>query len=304
MPNIVKGLVVVGSILAIFLASMLFSKALTLSDYQRSLNSLANKIDASPINTEERAFHMFRHAQLTGNLQDYKQTDNLLEQLPTTLEKLYLQSKIALHTHNTQKAELLISELHQYADPRANILDIQLDIQKKQLQQAQEKVTAFETFSSNWEMLSLAAIIEYQFEHSDISEDLYNQAQELLSVKQTHTYAWLELQKGIIDLEDKKLIDALEHFNISNRLYSGHWLTEEHLAETYALLGKTDKALKLYESVIENSPAPQYLIALAELIKQEQPERYTTLTTQAKNTLETHMQLYPLAVAGHGPTLQ
>ena len=89
------------------------------------------------------------------------------------------------------------------------------------------------------------------------------------------------------------------HFESANKIYPGHWLIEEHLAETYGLLNQPQKAITLYEGVVKNSDNPMYFLALAKLLQEQQPERASQLKKLAEEKFNQRYKYYPLAASGH-----
>jgi tetratricopeptide (TPR) repeat protein len=71
------------------------------------------------------------------------------------------------------------------------------------------------------------------------ADELYQQAQQKLFIKQMCHFAWLELQRGIIDLEQQNNQQALEHYLRAEQAYSGYWLIHEHIAECLYVAGSS-----------------------------------------------------------------
>lgn len=251
--------------------------------------------------TEPRyAYLQVQQAQLTGNFSDFYLANQSLEAFPNDRELIFLRAKIALSMHDITQGKNLYDKLNTYPnDARTEDLAIDIALQQGQYQHAVEMLTQRLQRDAQWSDLARYAHLVHKFGDSATADQLYIAAQERLSVKQIKDYAWLELQRGIIDLENGKHPEALVHFELANHSYPGHWLIEEHLAETYALLNQSDKAITLYENVIQQSDNPMYFFALGNLLEATQPARANELFYSAEENFRQRYSRYPLAAAGH-----
>jgi tetratricopeptide (TPR) repeat protein len=246
------------------------------------------------------AFLQFQKAQLTGNFEDFYNANHLLKAFPNDRELLFLRAKIALNMHDITEGKSLYDKLSIYPnDSRTVDLAIDIALQLGQYSKAIEILTQRLQRDAQWSDLARYAYLLHKFGDSTAADAIYSKAQERLSIKQVKDYSWLELQRGIIDLENGNHTDALAHFELANRTYPGHWLIEEHLAETYALLGHPKTAIALYEKVIRQSDNPIYFFALGNLRKDEQPARADQLFHIAEEKFQQRYSRYPLAASGH-----
>ena len=97
------------------------------------------------------------------------------------------------------------------------------------------------------------------------ADDLYARAEDELTAKEMRSYAWLELQRGLLDIAQGRHDEALAHYHRADRAYSGDWLVAEHIAEAMAAQGHYQEAAKLYESLVARVPKPELRQALGEL---------------------------------------
>jgi tetratricopeptide (TPR) repeat protein len=79
------------------------------------------------------------------------------------------------------------------------------------------------------------------------------------------SYAWLELQRGVLALTHGRYIEARKHYQRAEDAYPGHWHTDEHFAELLAAEEKFDEAAVLFREVIARCPKPELQQALGEL---------------------------------------
>jgi tetratricopeptide (TPR) repeat protein len=78
-------------------------------------------------------------------------------------------------------------------------------------------------------------------------------------------YAWVELQRGVLNLKSRVYEKARAHYQVADLAYSGYWLADEHIAELLGAQGKFDEAVAAYEKVIARVPRPEFQQALGEL---------------------------------------
>lgn len=272
------------------------SRATFQGDLLRINNAMAQLNPTEP----KYAFLQVQKAQLTGNFEDFYHANQLLQAFPNDRELVFLRAKIALSMHDVAQGKVFYNELGSYPnDTRTEDLAIDIALQQGQYTNAVEILTHRLKRDAQWSDLARYAHLLHKFGDSDSADHIYAIAQERLSAKQIKDYAWLELQRGIIDLENGKPPEALVHFELANRSYPGHWLIEEHLAETHALLNQPHTAIALYEHVIRQSDNPMYFFALGNLLKNEQPTRANQLFHTAEEKFQQRYSRYPLAAAGH-----
>jgi tetratricopeptide (TPR) repeat protein len=97
------------------------------------------------------------------------------------------------------------------------------------------------------------------------ADRLYAQAEDDLSAKQMLSYAWLELQRGMLDFNRGHYADAWGHYRRAEASYPGHWHIAEHFAELMAAEGDFNGAESLLKDVIARTSKPELQQALGEL---------------------------------------
>ncbi|HET9379149.1 MAG TPA: hypothetical protein VFO40_29520, partial [Chthoniobacterales bacterium] len=79
------------------------------------------------------------------------------------------------------------------------------------------------------------------------------------------SYAWVELQRGLLDFGHGRYADTWAHYRRANQAYSGYWLVDEHIAELLGAEGKFGEAVSLYEKVVARVPKPELKQAIGEI---------------------------------------
>lgn len=125
------------------------------------------------------------------------------------------------------------------------------------------------------------------------AEGLLDAAEGDLVVQDPTTFAWLDLQRGLMDLERGRYDQALDHYRDADAHLDGYWLVEEHIAEVLVLQGHADQALPMYLAIVERTGNPEFMDALAEL----QPD--ADWPAKARAAYEEQLALYPESAAGH-----
>src|SRR5262249_35614804 len=91
------------------------------------------------------------------------------------------------------------------------------------------------------------------------------EAEDELTCKEMRAYAWVELQRGAMDLACGRYEEAHIHYQRAGKAYTGYWLVGQHRAGLLGATGKLDQAAVLYESVLARAAKPELRQTLGEL---------------------------------------
>src|SRR3546814_17686395 len=80
----------------------------------------------------------------------------------------------------------------------------------------------------------------------DLADRYFERAAAGTPFRTPQAAAYIELQRGILDLDRGHWDAALIRFRAAERLFPGHWLIEEPIAEGLALKGDLETAARLY----------------------------------------------------------
>ena len=83
-------------------------------------------------------------------------------------------------------------------------------------------------------VLARIAHIEGKMGDADKADQLYLQAEDEITAKEMRSFAWVELQRGLLDLARGRVDDAVAHYDCAERAYSGYWLTDEQMGDALA----------------------------------------------------------------------
>lgn len=153
---------------------------------------------------------------------------------------LLYRATVALALHRVDDAATALDRLGQAAGSRyARLLRADLALQRGHDAEAEGLYRALLAEERSWDHLARMADVERRAGHPRRADRLYAEAQHTLTVKEMRAWAWLELQRGILDLDDRRApAAALVHFRRADRADPGHPRIEEHLAEARALLAR------------------------------------------------------------------
>jgi tetratricopeptide (TPR) repeat protein len=152
-----------------------------------------------------------------------------------------------------------------------------LDFQEGRYQRARAAFEALIRENRTWDNLARLAHLEGKIGDADAAEQLYIEAEDELTAKEMRSFAWLEVQRGLLDLSRGRHEDAAAHYKRAGQAYSGNWFVDEHVAGLLAKQGQCDAAIALYENAIAAAPRPE--------VKQTLGELYETVGQPAKARL-------------------
>lgn len=259
---------------------------------------------------EVLAASWIQRARLTGSYDDYTVAQTILDDAvamaPVGSGPLLTRARlhITLHRLDAAEADLDLADAAavQPMGVPEQILSMRGDIawQRGELDRARELRTEAEATARS--VSGQAGLIADRWHRGEVqgADADWLALQESISTVQASMRSWVELQRGIIDLEYERLDEAGAHFAAADALFGGHWLNREHQAEVLTLQGQTAQAVAIYLEVIEQTDSPEFMDALAD-IREEQgdPAAADELRAQARARYDDQLSRFPEAAAGH-----
>jgi tetratricopeptide (TPR) repeat protein len=284
----------------------------TPSDYDRELAKIASDLAAPPkagSQPADRALRqaglLYRRASLTGDFAEFQAAERAIDEafavVGPTEDLVLLRAQFNFKLHRLKSAEADVRALAEQGESSGlQALVADLALQEGRYEEARRGYEkALEIHPASWDNLARLAYLQSKTGDYAGAERSYARAQEEISAKEMRSYAWVELQKGILDLERKRYPSALAHYRKADRAYSGYWLIEEHIAEVLDLTGKTNEAVALYEKIIRTTHNPEYMNALGRIRERSDPAAAQQLYAEADRQNEERFALYPEAAIGH-----
>jgi tetratricopeptide (TPR) repeat protein len=250
------------------------------TDFERELERIDTEIAEIaegaldlPLDTERATKFVHRlnaRAALTGDLAELARVQDAiaaaLPHLVNPADFYYLRAGVHFKLHQLAgvRADLEASSvLRRSAQGRA--LQADLDFQEGRYSAARSGYESIIRDDPTWDGLARLAHLEAKLGDVETARRLYADAEDELTAKELRQFAWLELQLGLLDVNAGRYAAARAHYERSATAYSGHWMSDEHLAELCAAEGKLDEAAELYLRVVARTSRPEFQQALGEL---------------------------------------
>jgi tetratricopeptide (TPR) repeat protein len=216
------------------------------------------------------AYRLFHRASLTGSMAQFEAVEAAI--LETIVEfgpkedLCLLKANLDFRFHrlaevrrDLQMCPLLAGRFE------GRVLLADLDFQEGRYESARSGFERLIEENRTWD--NLARLAHWKSKLGEIAEadQLYEEAEDDLTAKQMRSFAWLELQRGVLALTHGRYADAWMHYQRADEAYPCHWHTEEHFAELLAAEGRFEEAEALFQKVIARAPKPELQQALGEL---------------------------------------
>ena len=234
------------------------------------LEGSARKLPIDRVKITKLAYLQYQRASLTGNLAELTVADNALDYAIQHLGRdgdlYFLKANIHFKLHRLDDVEQDLAaspDLRQ--SPPGRGLKADLDFQQGRYDDARNEYESLIEEERSWDALARLAYFNFKMGAFGEANRLYDEAVDELTAKEMRHYAWVELQRGVVDLTRGDYEKAREHYQRAERAYSGHWMVDEHFAALLGAEGKSDEAAALYQSVITRVPRPDFQQALGEL---------------------------------------
>lgn len=279
------------------------------TDYAKEVAGLREKITRlSAASTKDDALkqvhYRYQLAALSADYEDFKAAeDSITEALRVhgpADDVLYFSAHLNFKLHRFEAARRIIASMPLAADsPSLRALLADLALQQGRYDEALRAYEELLAERKSWDTLARLAYYKLKTGHPETADALYRQAADLIPARDMRAYAWVELQRGLADLEYGRPVDALQHYRLADRAYSGYWLIEEHIAEALQLTGRTGEAIALYRAIIGRTRNPEFVAALAGILEAIDPDTANALHAEADALFRRQYALYPEAAAGH-----
>ncbi|EDM78735.1 hypothetical protein PPSIR1_12158 [Plesiocystis pacifica SIR-1] len=284
-----------------------------LADLDQQIEALEAEAEAKPNSymvLERLANAHARRGRLTGEVEDYTAAEAALAEAFARAGEgagpFLSQAGVDFSLHRFAAAEAALDQAEERIlidDPTwAAIHGLRGDLrlQGGDVEQALELISQAEaTYASPTTMSRLAQVRwrggDYASAEAGYLESLARYHGPDASVR-----AWAHLQLGILDLERDDDEAALADFMAANAELSGYYLVEEHIAEVWVRLGRTEEALGLYLDVIDRTQSPEFMDAVASLhLEHGDPADAQPWIEQAAAAYEAQLAAHPDLAVGH-----
>jgi tetratricopeptide (TPR) repeat protein len=250
------------------------------------------------------AFLKYRYASLTSDFADFAAAEGALDEairkVGPSEDLLLLKANFDFKLHRLGRTKEDLEKVPDLADsPQARALRADLDFQEGRYAESRRGYEEALRKKRTWDNQARLAYLESKTGDVAGAERLYAEAEDEITAKEMRSYAWVELQRGLLDLDRGRNEEALAHYRRADRAYSGYWLIEEHIAEVLDRLGRTAEAVKLYRGIVQRTGNPEFVSALAAIAGRKDPAEAGALYAEAERLFEAQSLLYPEAAIGH-----
>jgi len=244
------------------------------TDYQQELATIEEIADyqysGDPKALFKNAYYYFQKSSLTGSLRDMEKAgaafDQALAGLPMSADLYLLHAAFDLKLHRLEAAKIDLEKLaFMNEDPKVQVLKADIAAQEGDYKVAATHYRQIIEKNRLWDNLSRLAYLQAKHGDFDEADRLYREAEEEQSAKDMRSYAWVELQRGYLDLSRGRNQAAWDHYQQADQAYSGYWLTKEYMAEWFAAQRNYDAAAALYKQTIACTQRPELYHALGDL---------------------------------------
>jgi tetratricopeptide (TPR) repeat protein len=238
----------------------------------RDLSELEDSALDIPIDAAKAsmfAYRLYHRASLTGNLAEFEAVEtainSTIRQIGPWSDLCLLKANLDYKLHRLVDARRDLKLAPELADaPQARALKADLDLQEGRYEDARKGYESVIRDDRTWDNLARLAYLKAKMGDVEGAEQLYIEAEDEITAKEMRSYAWVELQRGLLDLTHAYYESAWAHYERANEAYSGYWLVDEHRAELLGAQGKFDEAVALYEEVVARVPRPDLQQALGD----------------------------------------
>jgi tetratricopeptide (TPR) repeat protein len=250
------------------------------TDFERELARLDEQLGelgpgalADPLDSERATLYVYRlykRASLTGNLRELEEAGSAVESLigrvPHPSDLYYLKANLDFKFHRLDGVRRALDASQPLREsPQGRTLAADLAFQEGRYAEARAGYESLVREQGGWDDIARLAHLESKLGDADRADCLYAEAEDELTAKEMRHYAWVELQRGVLDLKRGRAQEARAHYERAGRAYTGYWMVEEHTAELLGAAGEYDAAAGLYQRVLERAPRPEFMQALGEL---------------------------------------
>jgi tetratricopeptide (TPR) repeat protein len=230
--------------------------------------ALAAPIDVA--NASRFVYRLYQRAMLSSNPEDSRAAESAIGraigEIGPLVELYLLKANLDFKLHRMEEAERDLAALKRFAG-NAQIVALKAGIafQRGEYEEAKKGYRLALEKNPTWDNFVRLAYWESKFGDMDHADKLYAQAENEISAKEMRPYAWVELERGFLELNRGRYQKATAHYDQADKAYSGYWLAEEHRAELLGAERKFDQAVALYRKVIARAPRPEFQQALGDL---------------------------------------
>ena len=261
-----------------------------MTDFQLDLDRVTRDIaEARPNDIEQatlQAYRWYHLASLGGRLSDFATAERVaaetIQRFGRREDLCLLKANLDFRFHRLDAVREDLEEMR--ARPHARSLLADLDFQQGRYAEAREEYEALIQLDPVWDDMARLGHWFAKMGDVEVADRWLERAGEELTAKQLRSFAWVELQRGVLDLSRGQYAAAGAHYDRADRAYSGYWLVHEHQAELFAAEERYEDAEALYLQLAQSGEQrPELLQTIGELyLMMEQRSKAASFLDQAE----------------------
>ena len=312
-----------GSLVLVKDKQVAVAQASSVIHYQTELKQVNDRLNALQASLDDTstawttrellALTYLDRARLSGSIDDYRAADETIKQVfqqsSNQVGPYLTRATIHVALHRYKQAEDDLSKANNALiitdETQHKINGLLGDARLKTDLIGEAEILFKQLERNNPSMQSAARLAQLKLQLGDFAQADYwlDIADERIIARSAYHLAWLHLQRGIVDLEQSELAQALTHFNEANQKFPGYWLIEEHIAEVYTLTGRTQEAISLYRDIVERTQLPSMMAALANALEvlddTELEQEINSWKSRSTSLFNAILVDYPELASGH-----
>lgn len=232
--------------------------------------ALANPTSADHVT--KYTYRLYQRAALSGNLDYFQEVESELqaaiERLGPAPDLCLLKANLDFKLHRLAATKRNLEMSPELADtPQGKTIAADVTFQEGLYEEARQLYESLIAHERTWDNLARLAHLHAKLGDIAGAEKLYLEAEDEITAKEMRSFAWVELQRGLLHCQYGRFAQAKKHYDRANHAYSGYWLVEEHIANLLAAEHKLDEAVSLYKQLLQRIPKPELQQALGEVYR-------------------------------------
>jgi len=259
------------------------------ADIERTTRDLAAPQPDGIEHATVQAYRWYFLASLGGKARDFESAERVTKETIARFgpreDLCLLKANLDFRFHRLSevRADLEMTPLLKTRSQARSIL-ADLDFQEGRYESARREYEALIEADPVWDDMARLAHFHWKMGDRAAAEEWFERASEELTAKQMRSFAWLELQRGVLDLSSGDYEAARAHYDRAERAYSGYWLVDEHFAELLAAEERFDEAESIYLRLADREPKAELLQTIGELYNfMDEPEKADAYLDRARD---------------------
>jgi tetratricopeptide (TPR) repeat protein len=248
---------------------------LEMQKFEQDLSELRPEALAHPMSADhvtKYVYRLYQRAALSGNLNDFPeveaQLNSAIERLGPADDLCLLKANLDFKLHRLADTKRDLAMAPSLADtPQGKTIAADVVFQEGFYEEARRLYDSLIEQERAWDNLARLAHLHAKLGDIAAADKLYLEAEDELTAKEMRSFAWVELQRGLLQCQYGHFAVAREHYDRANRAYTGYWLVEEHIANLLVAEHKLQDAEPLYKNLLRRLPKPELQQALGEVYR-------------------------------------